>query len=94
MLCRTLTEAVRWAAATQGALTQLTWPPAVLQWAECAEEMDVVTNRPLWRGLRVRMGIAFGRPQFRKPLNTGGFPHCGSHPGRRLTQPGCICRAY
>ena len=49
----------------------LRWPPAVLQWPECAEELNPATQQPLWRGLRVRMGIAHGRPQFRKPLNTG-----------------------
>ena len=70
---RTLTEAVRWAAALQGALLQLDWPPAVLAWRDCAEAVSPVTQRFLWRGLRVRCGIAYGRPQFRKPLNTGAW---------------------
>ena len=67
---------MRWAAATQNALVNLSWPPAVLQWPVCAEERDPITQRPLWRGLRVRMGIAHGRAQFRKPLNTGVHEWC------------------
>ena len=32
------------------------------------------TGALLWRGLRVRMGMAFGRAEHRKPLNTGAAP--------------------
>lgn len=61
---------MRWAAAMQTELLQLPWPEAVLAWGACAEERDA-GGRLVWRGLRVRMGLAWGGATYRKPLNTG-----------------------
>ncbi len=54
----------------QQELLQLPWPEAILQWGACAEERDP-GGRLVWRGLRVRMGLAWGGATYRKPLNTG-----------------------
>ena len=42
----------------------------------CSEVYDHEGNvggleQLLWKGLRVRIGMACGKPQYRKPLNTG-----------------------
>ena len=58
----------------------MAWPEAVLDWPECAEvsHMDTAGMQTLvWRGLRARIGIAYGCPQYRKPLNTGAA-HCSA----------------
>ena len=70
--CRTLEAAVRWCVELQLALLHVDWPEAMLRWPDCAPEADPSTGGLLFRGLRVRMGMAFGRAQHRKPLNTGG----------------------
>ena len=67
---RSLEAGLRWAAAMQQELLQLPWPEAILQWGACAEERDP-GGRLVWRGLRVRMGLAWGGATYRKPLNTG-----------------------
>ncbi|EIE20201.1 hypothetical protein COCSUDRAFT_67530 [Coccomyxa subellipsoidea C-169] len=67
----TLEAAVRWCAELQLALLDLDWPESILRWPDCAPEADASTGGLLFRGLRVRMGMAFGRAQHRKPLNTG-----------------------
>lgn len=71
LMHRTLEAAVRWCAAMQLELMQTEWPEALLKWPDCAPEVDHTTGALLYRGLRVRMGMAFGRAQHRKPLNTG-----------------------
>ena len=72
---RSLEAGLRWAAAMQQELLQLPWPEAILQWGACAEERDP-GGRLVWRGLRVRMGLAWGGATYRKPLNTGeAAPH-------------------
>ena len=58
---------------THHSALQVSWPAAVLQWPECAEFKCPAARRVIWRGLRVCMGIAYGRPQYRKPLKTGEF---------------------
>ena len=45
--------------------------PAVLEWGECAEVRHSESNALLWRGLRVKVGIAYGVPASKAPLNTG-----------------------
>ena len=65
---------MRWCCALQDALLRLDWPATLLDWAECAPAHDEATGALLWRGLRVRMGMAFGRAEHRKPLNTGAAP--------------------
>ena len=81
---RRLEEAVRWSAAVQKALLQMNWPETLLQWSDCRPTKDPDTGVLLWRGLRVRMGMSWGRPSYKKPLNTGkplpikmqgGVPH-------------------
>ncbi len=62
---------MRWCAELQLALLDLDWPESILRWPDCAPEADASTGGLLFRGLRVRMGMAFGRAQHRKPLNTG-----------------------
>lgn len=62
---------MRWAVALQEALLEQPWPDTVLSWEQAAE-VPSAGRRPLWRGLRVRIGIAWGGATYRKPLNTGG----------------------
>ena len=61
-------------------LLTLDWPQQLLSMPECAEEADPFTGRPLWRGLRVRMGMAFGHEAQRKPLSTGRADYFGALP--------------
>ena len=70
-----LEMAVRWACALQLRLLDRAWPPELLQWEECAPVEG--GQGWLWRGLRVRVGMAFGRPDQRKPLNTGVCVYMG-----------------
>lgn len=72
--CRRLEEAVRWSAAVQKALLGMNWPEALLQWGDCQPIKDPDTGALLWRGLRVRMGMSWGQPSYKKPLNTGAQP--------------------
>lgn len=58
---------------------QLDWDPAVLQWEECAPQSDA-SGQLLWRGLRVKVGMVFGTPTLRKPLNTGRADYFGAVP--------------
>lgn len=69
--CRLLEDAVRWCSAVQKELLVMSWPEALLQWGDCRDQRDPATGAIIWRGLRVRMGMAFGRPSYKKPLNTG-----------------------
>lgn len=84
---------MRWAAAMQSELLTLPWPEAVLQWGACAEEVDG-SGKPVWRGLRVRMGIAWGGATYRKPLNTGEWvgPIVSSNGGMCACSAGCLMR--
>jgi hypothetical protein len=70
---------VRWAAVLQKELLGVAWPEVVLEWPECAETYfrHISGEETLiWKGLRVRIGMACGKPQYRKPLNTGCFQTC------------------
>lgn len=74
MLCSNLESAVRWAAVFQKQLLEIAWPEVVLEWPMCSEIYEAVSSGDevlLWKGLRVRIGMACGKPQYRKPLNTG-----------------------
>lgn len=55
----------------QKALLGMNWPETLLQWCDCQPTRDPNTGALLWRGLRVRMGMSWGRPSYKKPLNTG-----------------------
>ena len=61
---------MRWAAAVQRELLKVDWPDGVLEWAECAPETGE-DGRLLWRGLRVKVGMAVGHDAAKRPLNTG-----------------------
>lgn len=76
---RSLEAAVRWAAALQEDLLDLPWPDAVLGWSS-SNEVAGVEGRPMWRGLRVGIGIAWGGATYRKPLNTGRADYFGNLP--------------
>jgi len=76
---RSLEEAVRWAVGLQEALLEQPWPETVLSWEQAAE-VPSGGARPLWRGLRVRIGIAWGGATYRKPLNTGRADYFGNLP--------------
>jgi hypothetical protein len=69
----------------QQELLQLPWPEAILQWGACAEERDP-GGRLVWRGLRVRMGLAWGGATYRKPLNTGA---AAMHSGGGMSARNC-----
>ncbi len=88
---RSLEAGVRWAAAMQSELLTLPWPEALLQWGACADEADG-SGKPVWRGLRVRMGIAWGGATYRKPLNTGERvgPIVSSKGGLCACSAGCL----
>ena len=62
----------------QKELLLISWPEALLQWGDCREQRDPDTGAVIWRGLRVRMGMSFGRPSYKKPLNTGEYAPCPS----------------
>ena len=89
--CSTLEAAVRWASMLQKELLEVAWPEAILEWPECAERWHHWPDGHetiLWKGLRVRVGMASGRPQYRKPLNTGNL----TTPSPELlpAPPGCM----
>lgn len=78
-LPRSLENAVVFSSAVQLELMQLDWDPAVLQWEECAPQTDS-SGQLLWQGLRVKVGMVFGTPTLRKPLNTGRADYFGAVP--------------
>ncbi len=67
---RSLEQAVRWAAAVQRELLRVDWPKGLLEWAECAPDYDE-DGVLLWRGPRVKVGMAVGHDAAKRPLNTG-----------------------
>lgn len=71
LLRRALEDAIQWGCVVQRELLSLPWPEAVLTWQECTEAYCPDTGDLMWRGLRVRMGMAFGLPTSKAPLNTG-----------------------
>ncbi|KAG2432508.1 hypothetical protein HXX76_008853 [Chlamydomonas incerta] len=71
-----LTDAIAWACHVQKDLLQLDWPPALLRMQGC-EEVRGDHGQRLWRGLRVRVGMAFGYINVKKPMNTGRADYFG-----------------
>lgn len=69
-LCRYLTDAIAWASHVQKELLQLDWPPELLAMEGC-QELRGEQGQRLWRGLRIRMGMAYGYINVKKPMNTG-----------------------
>lgn len=45
----------------------------MLEWGECGEVRDPDSSTLLWRGLLAKVGIAYGVPASKAPLNTGGW---------------------
>jgi hypothetical protein len=66
---------VHFCAALQVALLRVDWPEDVLGWRDCREAFDDA-GVLIWRGLRARCGMAWGKPDYRKPLNTGEKKYC------------------
>ncbi|PNH10309.1 Adenylate cyclase [Tetrabaena socialis] len=71
-----LTDAIAWASHVQKDLLALDWPPALLLMQGC-EELRGEQGQRLWRGLRVRMGMAYGYINVKKPMNTGRADYFG-----------------
>lgn len=46
----------------------------------CGEERDPDTGAVIFRGLRVRMGMSWGKASSKKPLNTGRADYFGVLP--------------
>ncbi len=68
--CRYLTDAIAWSSHVQKELLQLDWPPELLAMEGC-QELRGEQGQRLWRGLRIRMGMAYGYINVKKPMNTG-----------------------
>ncbi|KAL4419982.1 hypothetical protein ABPG75_007080 [Micractinium tetrahymenae] len=77
---RHLEDAIEWGCALQQELLGFVWPETVLEWVECRERRDPENTNLLWRGLRVKMGVSFGVPSSKAPLNTGRADYFGSVP--------------
>ena len=68
---------MRWAASVQRELLKVDWPKGLLEWAECAPDYDE-DGALLWRGPRVKVGMAVGHDAAKRPLNTGATVGFGS----------------
>ncbi|KAF5842413.1 hypothetical protein DUNSADRAFT_7397, partial [Dunaliella salina] len=66
-----LDQAIQWACRLQCELLHIHWPIVLMRMPECMEERDPITGSLLWRGLRVRIGMAHGFISTKKPINTG-----------------------
>lgn len=76
---RKLEDALAWSCALQESLLHdVDWPEEVYSWAECAPEVDSDSGNVLWRGLRVQVGISWGAPTVKAPLNTGRSDYHGN----------------
>ncbi|KAF6259953.1 hypothetical protein COO60DRAFT_1700595 [Scenedesmus sp. NREL 46B-D3] len=71
-----LEDAITWACHLQEELMYLSWPTHLLGMQECREQHDA-DGRLIWRGLRVRIGMAYGFVNNKKPLNTGRADYFG-----------------
>lgn len=70
---------MRWSCHLQEELLYLAWPHALLGMAECLPQLDDEGGL-LWRGLRVRIGMAHGLVSNKKPLNSGRADYFGVLP--------------
>jgi len=80
---------VRWAAAVQRELLRVDWPKGLLEWAECVPDYNE-DGVLLWRGPRVKVGMAVGHDAAKRPLNTGA--NQGGR-GARVGPPGYLYRS-
>jgi class 3 adenylate cyclase len=76
-----LWSAIRWATQFQQDLMYQNWPPVLLEMEECREQKDA-DGHLIWRGLRTRVGMSWGRATTKKPLNTGHADYFGVLPNR------------
>lgn len=76
-----LDQAIRWACHLQQELVVLPWPHRLLQMPDCKPEYSAAGDL-IWAGLRVRVGMSWGTPTSKKPLNTGRADYFGVLPNR------------
>jgi hypothetical protein len=65
-------HAVAFAVTVQSALMGLEYPPILLEAEECAEVRLKADDTLLYRGLRVKIGMAHGRASLKKPIRSTG----------------------
>eukprot|EP00878_Enallax_costatus_P046534 GHUV01056660.1.p1 GENE.GHUV01056660.1~~GHUV01056660.1.p1 ORF type:complete len:117 (-),score=34.02 GHUV01056660.1:161-511(-) len=76
--CSVLEDAICWGCHFQEELLFVSWPQTLLdQCSECSVQLDPVTGLPIWRGLRVKVGMSYGMVNSKKPLNTGRADYYG-----------------
>ena len=68
--------ALQWCLTVQERLTAAQWPPELLGLTDAAEVFDS-HGRPIFRGLRVRMGIHAGVPECKPDPKTGRMDYFG-----------------
>ncbi|GMH40090.1 hypothetical protein BSKO_07994 [Bryopsis sp. KO-2023] len=73
-------NAIRWCAHIQLELLNQDWPKGLLELEGCREVIAEDTGEVLEKGLRVRMGMAFGKPGVKKPLSSGRADYFGNLP--------------
>ena len=74
-----LENAILFAVKSQEALMTLDWDDKLLEDPNFRDVHDEEGNL-IWRGIRVRMGLAYGMASFKKPLMTGAADYFGPLP--------------
>jgi len=70
-----LRNAILWACHVHAELLNLDWPNRLLALEECKEE--ALGDRWIHRGLKVKIGMAYGSGIEKRPLSTGRADYCG-----------------
>lgn len=73
-----LKNAILWAGHVHVELLGLNWPERLLNLEECKTE--ILDGKTIYRGLRVKIGMAHGRVTGRRPLSTGRADYYGVVP--------------
>lgn len=74
LTCSTLEAAIRWSCVVTKELLETVWPPVLSDWDGCKEEHINVPgfgDALIWSGPKFSIGMTYGKPQYRKPLNSG-----------------------
>jgi class 3 adenylate cyclase len=71
-------RALEWCMDVQKALLTVEWPEALLAHPGAAEEWGDVDDRPIFKGLRVRMGLNYGEPRRLRDVVTRRVEYHGS----------------